>query len=310
MSQLPSFETLHQLADQSAGRVGVAVAGGANETVIAACTEAAARGWIVPLLCGEVAEIKRLASELNADLSNCELIHSEVPAQTAVEQIQAGRASLLMKGQIATPDLMKAILNRETGLRTGRVISQMVLMEILRDEKRFLMTDTGVTISPSLEQKQDLLAHLVETAHKLDCPLPNLALMSATEKINEAMPDTLDAAALIDFAEQKLAGRCRVSGPLSFDLAYAEDAGKRKQLDNPVIGNADGMLFPNLLSANLTVKAIMYTAGCRFGGVLCGTKVPVVFMSRADDTATRLNSLAYAIRLTTWGPKNSSAERR
>ena len=121
--------------------------------------------------------------------------------------------------------------------------------------------------------------------------------MAATEKASEAMPDTLDAAEL---ARRKAAGDfpgCLVQGPLSFDLAYAADAGEKKRIAGSVVGAADAMLFPDLLSANLTVKAIMYTADCRFGGVFCGTACPVVFMSRADTTATRLNSLALTLRM-------------
>ena len=120
--------------------------------------------------------------------------------------------------------------------------------------------------------------------------------MAATEKATAAMPDTLDAAEL---ARRNAAGEfpgCVVEGPLSFDLAYAAEAGEKKRIDGCVVGAADAMLFPDLLSANLTVKAIMYTADCRFGGVLCGTACPVVFMSRADTTATRLNSLALMFR--------------
>jgi len=198
----------------------------------------------------------------------------------------------LMKGQIATPDLMRAVLQRDLGLRTGRSICQVVLMEIPRDKRRFLLSDTGITIQPTLEQKQDILRSLVDVALVLRSEsftdLPRIAVMSATEKSTESMPDTLDAA--------ELARRNRQGEP-SFDLAYAEDAGEKKRIEGEVVGAAEGMLFPNLLSANLTVKAIMYTADCRFGGVLCGTSCPVVFMSRADSTETRLNSLALTVRM-------------
>ena len=206
-----------------------------------------------------------------------------------------------MKGQIATPALMKAVLSRETGLRTSRCICQVVLMEIPRDRRRFLLADTGITIQPTLDQKADILQSLVEVATVLREPgsadLPRVAAMAATEKVSEAMPDTLDAAEL---ARRNAAGDfpgCLVEGPLSFDLAYAADAGEKKKIEGGVVGAADAMLFPDLLSANLTVKAIMYTADCRFGGVLCGTACPVVFMSRADTTATRLNSLALTLRM-------------
>ncbi|OYW27024.1 MAG: hypothetical protein B7Z44_13780 [Caulobacter sp. 12-67-6] len=206
-----------------------------------------------------------------------------------------------MKGQIATPSLMKAVLSRETGLRTSHVIGQVVLMEIPRDNRSFLLTDTGITIQPTLEQKLDLLHSLVAVARTLRDPStadepPRIAVMAASEKATEAMPDTLEAAELQRRCEAGDIPGCIVQGPLSFDLAYASDAGEKKRLAGSVIGAADAMLFPTLQAANLTVKAIMYTANCHFGGVLVGTSAPVVFMSRADTTETRLNSLALTLQ--------------
>jgi phosphotransacetylase len=204
---------------------------------------------------------------------------------------------MLMKGRIDTPGLMRAVLDPEHGLRTGRAICQVVLMEIVPAARRFLMADTGINIRLKLDRKIDVLRSAVAVAHALGEPLPRVAMMAATESVSGAMPETYDAAEL---QRRNRAGEfpgCLIQGPLSFDLAYAADAADRKRVAGPVVGAADAMIFPDLLSANLTVKAIMYTAPCRFGGVLRGTTCPVVFMSRADATATRLNSLALALRL-------------
>ncbi len=306
MSKLPTFETLYDRAGQTAAPMGVAAAGGADETVLTALHQAAEWGWVKPYVCGLGKEIRSLCEQLKLDATQFEIVDSDSPAQTAVELIHQGEVSLMMKGQIGTPDLMKAILNRETGLRTGRAIGQVVLMEILRDKKVFLMTDTGISIRPTDDQKKELMFQLIETAHKLGCSIPKIAFMAATEKVNDAMPETLEMAKLQLVAQQEFGDRCHTSGPLSFDLAYYEVAGSRKGIEDPVIGKADGMLFPDLLSANLTVKAIMYTADCNFGGILCGTSAPVVFMSRADDVSTRLNSLAYALELVRNSPTVSA----
>ncbi|MEZ5951155.1 MAG: phosphate acyltransferase [Planctomycetaceae bacterium] len=169
---LPSFKELYASADALREPVGVAVAGGDDPTVLAAAAEGIRRGWIRPLLCGDASRVRALAAEQGIELSGCTIIDAEQPAVAAVECIHRGEARLLMKGQIATPDLMKAVLNRETGLRTERVICQMVLMEIPRDQRVFLLTDTGITIAPTLEQKTDLIRHLVETARLLGCPEP------------------------------------------------------------------------------------------------------------------------------------------
>jgi len=202
-----------------------------------------------------------------------------------------------MKGQIDTPALMKAVLNGEHGLRTGRTLCQIVLMEARTPGRRFLLTDTGITIQPTLEQKADILRSLIEVARALGAAPPRVSLMAATEKVTESMPDTLDSAELQRRAEAGEFGDAMVQGPLSFDLAFAADAGEKKRVAGGVVGEADAMLFPNLLAANLTVKAVMYTADCRFGGIVAGAACPIVFMSRADTTATRLNSLALATRV-------------
>ncbi len=294
---MKTFRELYVQADQTKEPISVVAAGGADQTVLEALSQAASRGWVKPILTGDQREIETLAASLAIDLNGFEIIDTPEPAITAVQAVVEKRARLLMKGQIPTPALLKAVLNDEEGLTTGRVICQMVLMEIPRDNRVFLMTDTGICIQPKLSQKADLVMHAIETCDALGVCEPRIALMAASEKINEKMPETIDAEKLVAQAARGDFGACRVQGPLSFDLAYAADAGSKKNIEGDVVGSADAMVFPDLLSANLTVKGIMYTADCHFGGVLCGTSAPVVFMSRADRTPTRLNSLAFAIAM-------------
>jgi phosphate butyryltransferase len=194
-----------------------------------------------------------------------------------------------MKGQLATPQLLHAMLEPDSGLRTGRVICQVVLVK-LRGGRRLVLADTGICMQPTLEQKSDV-------ARALGADQPRVAVLAASDLVTVAMPETLDAAELQRRSQAGELGECLVQGPLSFDLAFAGDAAEKKRLSGAVAGAADVRLFPNLLSANLTVKAIMYTADCRFGGVLCGAACPVVFMSRADTTTTRLHSIALALQI-------------
>jgi phosphotransacetylase len=294
---LPGFDQLEREADARRSPVPIAAAGGADRTVLEALDRAARRGWVRPIVVGRGDEIEESAQEAGIDLTAFRLIDSDEPAAAAVGECREGRAALLMKGRIATPNLLKAVLDPERGLRTGRAIGQFVLMEIPRDGKRFLMADTGIAIRPGLRAMKDFLTHAVELARALGEPSPRVALMAATESINPAMPETFQAAELVRAADAGAFPGCHVQGPLSFDLAYAADAGDKKRVGGPVVGAADVMLFPDLLSANLTVKAVMYTADCRFGGVLRGTSHPVVFMSRADATETRLRSMALALKL-------------
>jgi phosphotransacetylase len=297
ITTLPDFDTLYRAADDRRACVPVAAAGGAEPTVLQALRTACDRGWVAPIVVGREAEVRPSAEACGVSLDGFTLLDAEEPAEAAVAAVRAGRTRMLMKGQVATPALLRAILDPERGLRTGRMICQVVLMEIPRDRRRFLLADTGVTIKPTLQQKLDILQSAVEVAQRLGVPVSRVAALAASESVSAAMPETVHAAELQRrSATGELAG-CVVQGPLSFDLAYAADAGDKKRLQGPVIGTADVMLFPDLASANLTVKAIMFTAECRFGGVLCGAGCPVVFMSRADSTATRLNSLALALRL-------------
>jgi phosphotransacetylase len=297
--RLDGFKKLHDHADARTSPVVVAVAGGDDRTVLQAIRTATDRGWVLPILIGPGVHIRELAAEIETSLDGFTIVDAKPGAAAigAVGLVRSGQAQLLMKGQIATPDLMKAVLNPATGLRTDRVICQVVLMEIPRDKRRFLLADTGICVQPTLVERLDILQSTIEVAQALRAIPPRVALMAATETVKPTMPETVEAAEIVERHRSGLLGGCSIEGPLSFDLAYAPEAGARKQIEGSVVGAADIMLFPNLLSANLTVKAIMYTADCRFGGVLRGTSAPVVFMSRADSPQTRLDSLALALNL-------------
>ena len=296
---MAGFAQLFVDADARRDQATVADAGGDDPTVLEALRQACDRGWVVPILVGGERAIRATAAAAAIDLNGFRFVDAEPEAiaPAAVAEVRQGRASMLMKGRISTPALLHAVLDPSHGLRAGRVICQVVLMEILRDARRFLLADTGITVSPNLAKLTDILLLAVEVAHALGVETPRVALMAATETRNDAMPETLLAAELQHRGDAGEFAGCVVQGPLSFDLAYAAEAAGKKHIAGTVAGAADLMVFPSLLAANLTVKAIMYTADCRFGGVLRGTSAPVVFMSRADNTATRLNSLALALRM-------------
>ncbi|HEV3204528.1 MAG TPA: phosphate acyltransferase [Gemmataceae bacterium] len=293
------FDQLQLEADQQKSGVPIAVAGGADRTVLEAVRTATDRGWIRPLVIGNKAQIRQVAEECGEDWQKLSIIDSQEPAERAVAEVRSGRAKMIMKGQIATPALMRAVLNPVAGLRSARVICQIVMMEIFPVQRRYLLADTGICIQPTLDQKIDILKRAVALAQALGTAIPKVALLAATESVVETMPETLEAAEICRLHQAAALAPCLVHGPLSFDLAYAVQAGAKKQIQSPVVGAADILLFPNLLAANLTVKAIMYTANCSFGGILVGAACPVAFMSRADSTSTRLNSLALALKWVT-----------
>jgi phosphotransacetylase len=294
---ISGFTELYHHADALRNPIGVVAAGGADPTVLQSLRQACDRGWVRPIVAGTRREIGQAADGCGIALDGIEVLDTDDPAGAAVQAIRDGRAQLLMKGQVSTPALMRATLAHDTGLRTGRTMCQVVLVELLQDGRRLLLADTGICPQPTLDQKAEILQAAVEIAHALGEPLPRVALVAASDTITDAMPETLDAAELAGRNQIGQLPGCVVQGPLSFDLAYDHEAAAKKQVEGPVVGAADIIVFPNLVSANLTVKAIMYTAQCRFGGVLCGATCPVVFMSRADTTATRLNSLALALKV-------------
>ncbi len=292
---LPDFDRLRREADARGENVPVVAVGGDELTVLEALRIAADRGWIAPNLTGTEAKIREVAVANGIDLTGFTIHDTDDPAATAVALCREGHAAAMMKGRIATPDLLHAILRPEIGLRSGRVICQVVLMEIPRDHRRFLMSDTGIMIRPRLESKIGILRNTLELARTLGLFEPRIAMMTASESVHPSMPETYDAAEVQRRADTGEFPGCVVQGPLSFDLAYNARSAGKKRVEGPVVGAADAMIFPDLTSANLTVKAIMYTADCRFGGILMGTTHPIVFMSRADTTETRLNSIALAL---------------
>ncbi|MCY2965229.1 MAG: phosphate acyltransferase [Planctomycetota bacterium] len=300
--ELPGFDTLRTSVSKAKPQIGVAVAGGADSTVLTALALAREQGWIRPLVSGDRTAIAETARRAEVDLSGFEFLEGENAAEAAVNGVATGRAQLLMKGQIDTPALVRALLDPRFGLRRAGTICQVVLMEIVDQRRRFLLSDTGVTIQPTLEQKANIIANTIHVARGLGVTDPRVALVAATEKMNPNMPETVEIVELCRRASAGELGQAQVRGPLSFDLAYASDAGEKKGVAGEVVGAADAMVFPNLLSANLTVKGIMYTAQCRFGGILAGAGCPVVFMSRADTVETRLNSLALALTVQAANP--------
>jgi phosphotransacetylase len=296
---LPSFTQLFWDADARPAPVPLVAAGGHDPSLLEALATARDQGWVEPIVVGPEAAIRQTAEECAVSLRGFTVIPAEADAVAvaAVATVRTGRARLLMKGRIATPQLLRAVLDKAHGLRTGRVVCQVVLMDAHSGRRRFLMADTGICVAPDLAQRIDILESTVALAHALGVERPRVALMAASEAVNPEMPETVEAAELQRRNELGEFPACTIQGPLSFDLAYAPEAAQVKGIGGAVSGAADAMIFPNLVSANLTVKAIMYTAACRFGGVLLGTSAPVVFMSRADSPATRLNSLALALRL-------------
>lgn len=210
-------------------------------------------------------------------------------AEEAVKSVRSDEADILMKGSVDTRAFMQAILNKEHGLRTGKLVSHIAVIEALG--RMLLITDGGICLQPSLEEKVSIITNAIPVARALGIDVPKVAVLAATEKVNPKMPETVDAQKL---SEMGIPG-CQVQGPLAVDNAVSRSAAETKGIDGPVAGAADILLVPSVLVGNIFAKGIMYFADAPSGGVVAGTSAPVCFLSRADTAATKLNTIALGV---------------
>ena len=275
-----------------------AVAHPCDANAIGAVVEAARAGIISPILIGPREKIMRAAKEANVDISQYSLVdvpHSEAAAAEAVAQIKSGKAALLMKGSLHTDELMRAVLALDSGLRTGRRLSHVYLMEVPSYPRPLLITDAAVNIAPDLEQKRDIVQNAIDLAHVMGIELPRVALLSAVETINPKMRSTLDAAALCKMADRGQITGALLDGPLAFDNAISPQAAAEKGIVSSVAGRADILVVPDLESGNMLAKQLIFLTGAKAAGVVLGARVPIILTSRADGERTRMASCAVAV---------------
>jgi phosphate butyryltransferase len=222
----------------------------------------------------------------------------EDPAEAAAEAVAAvrrGEAQLLMKGLLQTATMMKAVLNREEGLRTGRALSHACAFEIPGWHKLIFITDAALNVAPDLARKADIIRNQVLMAQALGIRRPKVACLAAVETVNPDMPATVDARALQEMAERGELGDCDVQGPLALDLAVSKESGQTKGVTGPVIGDADILLVPDIEAGNMLYKGLVYFAKARPAGLIMGAKCPVVLLSRADSADSKLLAIALAV---------------
>lgn len=286
-------ELIEAAAKQKKMKLSVAVA--EDNEVLIAVDEARKLGIIDGLLVGDKELISKLAEENEIDLKCYELIHSKNPiesAKIAVEAVKTGNADFLMKGFIGTGDLLKAVLDKEKGLRGEGLLSHVMAYTVPTYHKILLLTDGGMVTYPDLKQKVQLVNNAVKVAKALNIAPINVVPLCAVEVINQDMQATLDAAALSKMSERGQIKDCIIDGPLAFDGAISKEAATHKGIISPVAGNADILLVPNIEAGNLLGKAITYFGNGKSAGVVMGAKCPIVLVSRADTHESKLNSIA------------------
>lgn len=225
-------------------------------------------------------------------------IQRDDPAQAAREAVAAvrrGEAQLLMKGLLQTADIMKAVLSKEEGLRTGRALSHACAFEVPGWPKLVFITDVALNVAPDLARKADIIRNQVQVAQALGIARPKVAALAAVETVNPDMPAAVEARQLQELCERGELGDCDVQGPLALDLAVSKEAGQTKGVTGPVVGEADILLVPDLEAGNIVYKALVYFANARPAGIIMGAACPVVLLSRADSPDAKLMSIALAV---------------
>ena len=284
----------------------VAVINPTNAETFAAVVEAHNALHCRFVLVGDRETIRNGMQGQGAQPSDAEIVNKpllEEALRTAIVMARDGNADILMKGSVDTSTMMKAVLREESGLRTGRLISDVVVLEYPRqDENQLLMiTDGGVNVSPDLADKVQMIQNAVRVAHALGNPEPRVAVLSATEFILPDLHSTLDAAVLSKMNARGQIKGCVVDGPLALDNALSADAAAKKGIVSDVAGHADILLAPGIESANMLAKGATYFAGLPLAHVLAGARVPILIPSRADKSRAKMLSIALGIVVSAYG---------
>jgi len=294
---IKSFEELFSDL-KSKGRERIVVAGGDGIEAIKAVKESYDYGFGKGIFVGDERKIEEILSQF----PDKNFVEKIIPASTdkgkgylAVQEVKNG--GILLKGQIKTAQLLKAVLNKENGLRTDRIISDVFVFEDIRNnsKKLVLMSDGGVNINPDVTTLIAIIRNAVEVAYKLGNENPLVALLSAVETVNPDMEETINAAMISQMNKRGQIKGCKIDGPLALDNAISQYAAKKKGIQSGVAGKADVLIVPNIVAGNIFGKALAYYANFKNAHIIVGTKVPVMIPSRADKSDVKFNSIALAI---------------
>jgi phosphotransacetylase len=302
MVHLQREDRFGRLLDKAAGleAVPTAVVHPCSSDALIGPIQAAVRDLIEPVLVGPAAKIRAIAEAEDVDISPYPMIdvaHSHQAAERAVAMVRAGEADILMKGSLHTDELLHAVLQRDTGIRTERRLSHCFLLAVPTYARPFILTDAAINIAPDLTTKRDICQNAIDIAHAMGIKQPKLAILAAVESVNPAMPATIDAAALCKMADRGQIKGAILDGPLAFDNAADEEAARTKGIVSPVAGKADILLVPDLEAGNMLAKQLIFMAHAEAAGIVAGAQVPIVLTSRADSVRTRLASCAVAALL-------------
>ncbi|MEL6218132.1 MAG: bifunctional enoyl-CoA hydratase/phosphate acetyltransferase [Pseudomonadota bacterium] len=260
-------------------------------------------GLLEPILIGDPAKIHAAAESLGADLSGLEIVDEpdhKAAALTGVRMVREGQAAVVMKGHLHTDELLRAVLNKEVGLRGTRRLSHVFATDVPGFDRLLMVTDGAINIAPDVAVKADIAQSAIHLAHALGNETPRVAALAAVETVNPIMQPTVDAVALTEMAAEGGITGGHVYGPLAMDNAIDPEAARIKGISNEVAGRADILLVPSIEAGNMVTKALTFAAGAQTGGVVLGAAAPVILTSRADDDRARLASAVLALLDAAW----------
>ncbi len=295
------FTRLNQLLEAAGSYPprSVAVAAAHDRAVIQALADAHGRGFLGrALLFGPEAQTRALLDTVDLPQRVVDLVdqpHDHLAAEQAAQAVRDGRADVLMKGKVHTDDFLRGVIHKETGLRSGHLMSQCFVIEHPLEQRLLIVTDAGMNIAPTLQQKAEIALNAIYLAEILGVAQPRVAALAAVEVVNPGMQATVDAAVLAQMSRRGQFSDGIVDGPFAMDNAVSKDAAALKGLSGPVAGVADVLLMPSIEAGNIMVKTCSFLCGCPVAGVLVGASAPVVLTSRADSALSKLHSVALAI---------------
>jgi phosphate butyryltransferase len=270
-----------------------------DEVALTAADGALHLGIAVPVLIGNEATIRRKVETLGLSglLKGAEFINAEDAAVVAAHMARDSQVDLLLKGHLRTDELLHAVLDKSVGLRTGRLLSDVLLYEdkVAGQLRLVGITDGGLNVAPSLEQKKQIVENAIEAMRCLGLARPKIAIMSATEAVSESVPSSVDARALTEMGEAGQFGDAELFGPLALDCALLESAAQAKGMTHPVAGHADCMVVPNIEAGNLLGKSVKYLGGSQCAHVVVGARVPILIPSRVESVDDKVNSIALGV---------------
>ncbi|WP_042277549.1 phosphate butyryltransferase [[Clostridium] dakarense] len=292
-----NFEDVIKFAKERGPKI-VAVACCQDKEVLIAVEMARKERIIEAILIGDIEKTKEIAKGLDINISNYQLIDIkdlEQASLKAVELVSQNKADMVMKGLVDTSIILKAVLNKEIGLRTGNVLSHIAVFDIEGYNKLFFITDAAMNLAPDVNIKKQIIENSCKVAHSLDIKNPKVAVLCAKEKVNPKMQDTIDAKELEEMCERGEIKNCIVGGPFALDNAVSIEAANHKGINHPVAGNADILLAPDIEAGNILYKSLVFFSKSKNAGVIVGAKAPIILTSRADNEETKLNSIALGV---------------